>query len=1080
MGKGNLLCCGTSLFLKNYYGVGYNMTVSRKQPGVVDGKFLTELVQSFVPKASVLSDVAGEVSYRLPFSASGQFPALFDAMDADVKQDATRPTRLNIKNFGISVTTLEEVFLRVANEETLTQEERIEEIKAIKAVRQISRSKSEELSASLFESGTLQTEKNPAQVEQADNMAVAVSKKDVSKKDEMLGDLSIPDLSDTQWFAFHVRAMFLKRVNNAKRDKRAICCVVLLPVVIFFLGALLTVVGGRADPSEVLFDALSEYGPPNLIPYNTYDTSFGNISLPSYAHEFFSNYQPPAGQPESQISQTQLNFSKFLLASAAGPNEAGPEAARRGAFAFNYDPLAWLPTGDNDSFYVESFPYSWFPRSSPDNSSNVADGAYNLMAVSVMFNTSARDSLPIFLNQLGNIRLRNFYAEKAALPDPPPQIKARVQGFPLTASQSVLFDSGSSIILAMAFCFIPASYGSFVVRERETNSKHLQLISGVGTLAYWTAHFLWDVLTFLLPMLLSLVVAAIFSVETMLKDIDAVIVIMLLYGASVAMFAYLLSFAFRNASNAESVILIVCFITGPILSIIHIVLSILPDTQEVATKLLVYVWRIFPPFCFANSISNLFVRETSVVGYAGKWDMAITGWNCIYMTCETIVFFLMILLIEYIQRTPDILRYFASPPADPKTSFTLDEDIIAEADRVDRGGASGDSIVIRHLRKVYASRLGSGAKVAVHDLSFGIPKGQCFGFLGINGAGKTTTLKMLTGDCLPSEGTAYLSGLDIMSQQTAIRRLLGYCPQFDALLPNLTARETLMLYARLKGLNESMLPNYIARMLTRLGLDEYADKPCKGYSGGNKRKLSVGMALIGNPSILFLDEPSTGMDPKSRRFMWELIASTMQGRSVILTTHSMEECEALCARIGIMVGGRLRCLGSSQHLKSRYSDGYQVDVNTSEDKVQLVDSFLCSSFPGAKLVEAHGGSLKYSVAKVFSLGAMFRLVESKKQELGLANYSIAEMSLEQIFILFAKQQDEERGQVAGLALPAQESQALESPILLPKPSQPMLLSHPSEQPNQELGTVSPTGQPAFQPLDEIATLTTSSTSSLIA
>merc|ERR1711990_987706 len=109
-------------------------------------------------------------------------------------------------------------------------------------------------------------------------------------------------------------------------------------------------------------------------------------------------------------------------------------------------------------------------------------------------------------------------------------------------------------------------------------------------------------------------------------------------------------------------------------------------------------------------------------------------------------------------------------------------------------------------------------------------------------------------------------------------------------------------------------------------LTRYADRQAGTYSGGNKRKLSVALSLVGEPEIVFLDEPSTGMDPEARRFMWNVIASTMSGRSVILTTHSMEEAEALSNRIGIMVGGRLRCIGTNQHLKEKFGKGYSLEI----------------------------------------------------------------------------------------------------------------------------------------------------------
>ena len=137
------------------------------------------------------------------------------------------------------------------------------------------------------------------------------------------------------------------------------------------------------------------------------------------------------------------------------------------------------------------------------------------------------------------------------------------------------------------------------------------------------------------------------------------------------------------------------------------------------------------------------------------------------------------------------------------------------------------------------------------------------------------------------------------------------------------------MYARIKGIAEKDINRVVDAKISEMGLTEYADRLAGTYSGGNKRKLSVAIAMIGEPSIVFLDEPSTGMDPVARRFMWEIISDIVTKRekcSVILTTHSMEECEALCTRMGIMVGGVLRCLGSSQRLRTRYGHGYQIEI----------------------------------------------------------------------------------------------------------------------------------------------------------
>jgi len=222
----------------------------------------------------------------------------------------------------------------------------------------------------------------------------------------------------------------------------------------------------------------------------------------------------------------------------------------------------------------------------------------------------------------------------------------------------------------------------------------------------------------------------------------------------------------------------------------------------------------------------------------------------------------------------------------------------------------------------------STGKVAVKGVSFGVQTGEVFGFLGINGAGKTTTLQMLSGDVLPSSGTAKLGGYDILSQQPQVRRLLGYTPQFDALLDPLTVREHLELYARIKGVSETALKGQVDTKLVEMDLTKFANKKAMSLSGGNKRKLSVACAMMGNPAIVFLDEPSTGMDPVARRFMWSVISRIAADKhsSVILTTHSMEEVQALCQRVGIMVGGQLQCIGSIQHLKNRFGQGLLGEV----------------------------------------------------------------------------------------------------------------------------------------------------------
>lgn len=196
---------------------------------------------------------------------------------------------------------------------------------------------------------------------------------------------------------------------------------------------------------------------------------------------------------------------------------------------------------------------------------------------------------------------------------------------------------------------------------------------------------------------------------------------------------------------------------------------------------------------------------------------------------------------------------------------------------------------------------------------------------------------ILTGEFPPTSGDATLAGFSVTREPEKTRRRVGYCPQFDAHFQNMTGREHVQLYAAIKGVPSELVHDAVNQKLAEVGLSDFdSDRVSSGYSGGMKRKLSVACATIGQPQLVFLDEPSTGMDPVARRDLWAVISEMVTGgnipdderTSVILTTHSMEECEALCPRIGVMANGRLSCLGSAQHLKTRFGQGYQVEMKT--------------------------------------------------------------------------------------------------------------------------------------------------------
>mmetsp|Transcript_26279 Transcript_26279/g.23158 ORF Transcript_26279/g.23158 Transcript_26279/m.23158 type:complete len:217 (+) Transcript_26279:520-1170(+) len=206
-----------------------------------------------------------------------------------------------------------------------------------------------------------------------------------------------------------------------------------------------------------------------------------------------------------------------------------------------------------------------------------------------------------------------------------------------------------------------------------------------------------------------------------------------------------------------------------------------------------------------------------------------------------------------------------------------------------------------------------------------------FGLLGPNGAGKTSLISMLTGLYPPEAGNAWVAGADIINQIELVRSNMGVCPQFDLLWPSLTVKEHLLFYARLRGIDSKEENEVVEKAMSEVYLTKFSNFRVKQLSGGMKRRLSVAISLVGDPKIIFLDEPTTGLDPENRRQLWDILVEARGNRAMVLTTHSMEEADVLCTRIGIITQGTLRCIGPQTRLKSLYGGGYHLFINCHKD-----------------------------------------------------------------------------------------------------------------------------------------------------
>ncbi|KAF7065284.1 hypothetical protein CFC21_071403 [Triticum aestivum] len=318
---------------------------------------------------------------------------------------------------------------------------------------------------------------------------------------------------------------------------------------------------------------------------------------------------------------------------------------------------------------------------------------------------------------------------------------------------------------------------------------------------------------------------------------------------------------------------------------------------------------------------------------------------------------------------------------------------------------ANQAIICDNLRKVYPGKDGNPDKLAVRGLSLALPKGQCFGMLGPNGAGKTSFISMMVGLTKPTSGTAYAHGMDIRMDMDGIYTNMGVCPQHDLLWETLTGKEHLFFYARLKNLQGAALVKAVNDSLKSVNLFHggVGDKQVGTYSGGMKRRLSVAISLIGDPKVVYMDEPSTGLDPASRNNLWNIVKEAKRNRAIVLTTHSMEEAEVLCDRLGIFVDGEFQCLGNPKELKARYGGAYIFTVTTPPEQESKIEQLVHRLSPSANKIYNLSGTQKFELPKQeVRIADVFHAVERAKSRLSIHAWGLVDTTLEDVFIKVAK------------------------------------------------------------------------------
>jgi ATP-binding cassette subfamily A (ABC1) protein 3 len=686
-------------------------------------------------------------------------------------------------------------------------------------------------------------------------------------------------------FFIDLKSSLLRRSIQIVRDKKTFVLEIICPIVLVLIGlAVSSVVFVKDSPSSVVnLDLLLNK---TIIYINKQDQIF--MADPKIDYQVLSGFDTSTSQT---FTQTILQFDNKLTPTTN----------------FTYD--------------MTSFGSYYLLKSDPVN---------NQYEFVTLVNTYSKDSAIIFPQVLMNKIISNAAGReiKINLTNWPFPLTSRIRTQGQTRNNSNLV-----FFVSIAFALIPANFITLLIKEREQNTKHLQIVSGISYTSYWMSNFIFELIKYYFTGGICLLIILAFGFFP-----DWFWLVYLLYGFAMVSFTYMMTFVFKTEANAQNFIIMINFIFGALGGSVIMILRVFDDLKDIA-QIIAYILRIIPSFAFAYGYNQLLnsILLFSVDGFVSSdiISLGYCGLDILYMGVEFFVYILILIILEYFYSRVQ----FGNKENSPDYTAIKDNDVKKEIEKSNYNdnsihGSSKYSIRVQNLEKNYTTGTCCNATnfKAVNKLSFCLEYGECFALLGVNGAGKTTTFKCLTSELAPSKGKIFIDSLNLADNFDNVRSLIGYCPQFDAIFEYLTVKENLNFYANIRGIPSKKIEPIVNSLMNELNLEQYKDKVSGNLSGGNKRKLSVGIAMIGNPPIILLDEPSTGMDPEARRFMWAVIhkiSKTRKQSSVILTTHSMEEAETLCRRMGIMVGGQFQCIGTSQQIKNVYGFGYEIDLRIS-------------------------------------------------------------------------------------------------------------------------------------------------------
>lgn len=557
--------------------------------------------------------------------------------------------------------------------------------------------------------------------------------------------------------------------------------------------------------------------------------------------------------------------------------------------------------------------------------------------------------------------------------------------------------------------------------EKVNRAREMIRLMGLSDFIYYSSCF---ANTFMIMVIQAGILTLMFSVgqDAQLKGASTslVFILLTLYSAASIMFAMAIAVFFRKPTNAMIIGFIVWLSVQEVLGMLFEKRAGLTETSG-----LIHVaewWHLL--FCalvpnYALKVSNELLVESEVYAaygsFVSQYSMYSAHWANLleilplykYLSILRVAASLVFSCIFYgfIVWYVDVYRVYKRQSNERYQGGdeAYDNPAYEEEDEEEKRMKFFESepkklrvgIATRGLRKEFAE------KVAVQDVTLNVYHGQITVLLGHNGAGKTTFASMLTGLYQPTEGELKVDGVDAIKSPEIARRRMGLCPQFDVLYDELTCEEHLRLFAVVKNCPPKRVQSEVTHVLDQLGLSFKRRVLSKDLSGGMKRRLSLGMAMINNTKILILDEPTSGLDPEARRGVWDFLLSIRKERLIMLSTHWMEEADVLGDRIAIMSRGRVICCGSSVFLKKVYAGGYHLRIAKSERfDTKSFHGFVKEHLPESKLENETANEIKFTIAAEDTghLPEFFEKLENDKITLGVYSCGVNVASMDDVFL----------------------------------------------------------------------------------